>query len=81
MLLILLSIIVEQIEKKGELLDGTPFNMERSKELTRLLLKHYNILIKDCSTKSAFNSSNYIRIAIRDTNDNNTLINALKNFK
>ena len=66
---------------KGELLDGTPFNMERSKELTRLLLKHYNILIKDCSTKSAFNSSNYIRIAIRDTNDNNTLINALKNFK
>ena len=36
MLLILLSIIVEQIEKKGELLDGTPFNMERSKELTRL---------------------------------------------
>ena len=52
-----------------------------SKELTRLLLKHYNILIKDCSTKSAFNSSNYIRIAIRDTNDNNTLINALKNFK
>ena len=49
-----------------------------SKELTRLLLKHYNILIKDCSTKSAFNSSNYIRIAIRDTNDNNALVNALK---
>ena len=52
-----------------------------SKELTRLLLKHYNILIKDCSTKSAFNSSNYIRIAIRDTNDNNALVNALKELQ
>ena len=52
-----------------------------SRELTRLLLKHYNILIKDCSTKSAFNSSNYIRIAIRDTNDNNALVNALKELQ
>lgn len=42
-------------------------------ELTKLLLEK-NILIKDCSTKKAFNGRNYIRIAIRDLNDNNTLL-------
>ncbi len=48
-----------------------------ARELTRLLLEQYNILIKDCSTKSAFNGRNYIRIAVRDEDDNNQLINAL----
>lgn len=46
-------------------------------EMTQLLLAKYNILIKDCSTKSAFNGQNYIRIAVRDENDNNRLIDAL----
>ena len=49
-----------------------------SKELTELLLSKYNILIKDCSTKSAFNGACYVRIAIRSTADNQLLINALK---
>lgn len=46
-------------------------------ELTRLLLERHNILIKDCSAKSAFNGGNYIRIAVRSEKDNNRLIDAL----
>lgn len=49
-----------------------------SLELTELLLIKFNILIKDCGTKSAFAKRNYIRIAIRDINDNKVLIDALK---
>ncbi|MBR4793595.1 MAG: aminotransferase class I/II-fold pyridoxal phosphate-dependent enzyme [Bacteroidaceae bacterium] len=49
-----------------------------SKELTGLLLKKYNILIKDCGGKSAFSDHNYIRIAVRDRNDNHYLAEKLK---
>lgn len=48
-----------------------------SRELTELLLSKYNILIKDCSTKSAFKGADYIRIAIRSASDNRLLVNAL----
>lgn len=46
-------------------------------ELTVLLLEKHNILIKDCSTKMGFGGRNYIRIAIRDKKDNDTLTEAL----
>ena len=49
-----------------------------STELTRILLEKADILIKDCSTKSAFNGRNYIRIAIRDRKDNSKLVETLK---
>ncbi|WP_300886831.1 aminotransferase class I/II-fold pyridoxal phosphate-dependent enzyme [uncultured Alistipes sp.] len=50
-----------------------------SHELTRLLLDRYDILIKDCSTKSAFPAgSQYVRIAVRDRRDNDRLVEALK---
>ena len=49
-----------------------------STELTRLLLEKADILIKDCSTKSAFGGRNYIRIAIRDRKDNSKLVETLK---
>lgn len=49
-----------------------------STALTRLLLYSSNILIKDCSTKQAFNNGNYIRIAIRNEADNNKLLSRLK---
>ncbi len=48
-----------------------------STELTKRLLEK-NILIKDCSTKKAFNGKNYIRIAIRNKNDNDQIIHLLK---
>ena len=47
-------------------------------ELTQLLLKQYNILVKDCGTKSAFVDKEYIRIAIRDRVDNAFFVKALK---
>ena len=49
-----------------------------SSELVEVLLSKYNILIKDCGSKSAFAGSNYIRIAVRDAVDNNSLLQALK---
>ena len=49
-----------------------------STELTRILLEKADILIKDCSTKSAFDGRNYIRIAVRDRKDNSKLVEMLK---
>lgn len=51
-----------------------------SEELATALLDKYNILIKDCGTKKGFAGRNYIRIAIRNTRDNNMLLNALNNI-
>lgn len=47
-------------------------------ELAKVLLDRHNIIIKDCSSKNAFKSSNYIRLAVRSEADNNILINTLK---
>lgn len=49
-------------------------------ELTHLLLQHYNILVKDCGTKSAFAGKQYIRIAIRNRVDNAFFVEALKDL-
>lgn len=49
--------------------------------LARILLDRYGLLIKDCSGKRGFrDGSQYIRIAVRDTADNCTLIDALKSL-
>ena len=49
-----------------------------SHQLTELLLKHYNILIKDCDTKQGLHGKNMVRIAVRNKNDNDKLLKALK---
>ena len=49
-----------------------------SKELSTLLLERYNLLIKDCGSKSAFKGENYIRLAVRDREDNHYLVTKLK---
>ena len=49
-----------------------------SRQLTETLLEKYNILIKDCSGKNAMKGRNFIRIAVRDTKDNNALTEAMK---
>jgi histidinol-phosphate/aromatic aminotransferase/cobyric acid decarboxylase-like protein len=46
-------------------------------ELVEKLLKH-NILLKDCSKKAGFEGQDYVRIAIRNSKDNDCLIKALK---
>ena len=50
-----------------------------SRELAFKLLQK-NILIKDCGTKKAFNSGNYIRLAVRDRKDNSYLVRVLKSL-
>lgn len=45
------------------------------RELAVQLLKQHNILIKDCSTKC---HGNYIRLEVRNTEDNDKLLNALR---
>ena len=47
-------------------------------ELSRILLKEYKILIKDCSGKEGFEHKNYVRIAVRETTDNAFLIEQLQ---
>ena len=47
-------------------------------DLAQLLLNNFNILIKDCSSKCY---GNYIRIAVRNTHDNQLLIDALKHIQ
>ena len=47
-----------------------------SKEITKKLLIEYNILIKDLASK--MNGKQFLRLAVRNTEDNNALICALK---
>ena len=49
-----------------------------TEELTKRLLADYEIMIKDCNSKSFLKGRNYIRISIRNSEDNDRLIAALK---
>ncbi len=50
-------------------------------ELTEILLNRFDILIKDCNNKTGLVGKNYIRVAIRNSEDNDTLITALKELE
>ena len=49
-----------------------------SKELTKKMLIHHNLFIKDLSGKINRNGKQFVRIAVRDTEDNDQLVEALK---
>lgn len=49
----------------------------KAEDLAQLLLNKHNILIKDCSKKC---NGQYIRLAVRDTKDNTTLVEALRSL-
>lgn len=49
-----------------------------SQDLAVKLLDNHNILIKDLSTKNGFDNQNYIRLAIRRSDENIKLVEALK---
>lgn len=51
-----------------------------SNELSSVLLKRFNILIKSCNTKHGLENKNYIRIAVRNRTDNDRLLDALKSL-
>lgn len=48
-----------------------------SHELAKTLLSEYNIMIKDCDTKTGLHGRNFIRVSVRDTADNDKLADAL----
>ena len=49
-----------------------------TEELTKRLLADYEIMIKDCNSKNYLKGKNYIRISIRNSEDNDRLIAAFK---
>ncbi len=49
-----------------------------SEQLALMLIKKYNILIKNLSTKKGFDGKSFLRFAVRDEADNNTLVMALQ---
>lgn len=51
-----------------------------SNELSSVLLKRFNILIKSCNTKHGLENKNYIRIAVGNRIDNDRLLDALKSL-
>lgn len=51
-----------------------------AKQLTEDLLCDSKILIKDLSSKKGFDQGEYIRIAVRDTADNELLLEALRRY-
>lgn len=53
-----------------------------AREIVLYMLKHHNILTRDCSDKAGLTpNKQYMRIAIRDTEDNNRLIEGLMYMK
>jgi len=52
-----------------------------AKDLTFYLLNEFDILIKDCSSKMGFENKEYVRIAVRSAEDNDRLLEALKNIE
>ena len=52
---------------------------KKSVQLATDLCNHYSILIKDCTGKAGI-IDQYIRVAVRDTRDNETLINSLSSL-
>ena len=50
-------------------------------EELKYLLDKENIFIKDLKDKDGFNKEDYIRIAVKAEEENNKLIQALKNYK
>ena len=48
-----------------------------SHELSKRLLSQFNIMIKDCDSKTGLRGRNFIRISVRGTADNDRLVEAL----
>ena len=55
-------------------------SVKSAEELAVKLLDEKNIFIKDLSTKKGFEDGDYIRLAVRNTEDNDRLTAALKEF-
>lgn len=54
---------------------------QKIEELVLKMLKKHDILVRDCSGKAGFDGKQYMRIAVRNHEDNARLIAALKDFE
>ena len=52
-----------------------------ARELVLIMLKRFNILMRDCSGKGGFDGKQHMRIAVRDHKDNTKLIESLKQLE
>lgn len=52
-----------------------------AREIVLRTLKEHNILTRDCSDKTGFDGKQYMRIAVRNHEDNNKLIEAFKSLE
>ena len=52
----------------------------KADEIVIYMLKHHNILTRDCSNKPGLDGGQYMRISVRDHNDNSRLIQALESL-
>ena len=53
----------------------------KARELAFTMLKNHSILMRNCSSKDGFDGKQYMRIAVRDHEDNSRLIDALKKLE
>ena len=51
-----------------------------AKDVANILVKDYNILIKDLTAKDGVPSEKYIRLAVKNRKENDELIQALKSI-
>lgn len=54
---------------------------KNANQLVLTMLKRYNILVRDCSDKPGFDGKQYMRIAVRNHEDNAKLIQAFKELE
>ena len=52
-----------------------------AKEIVLYMLKHHNILTRDCSGKIGLDNKQYMRIAVRNHEENMRLLEALRDFE
>jgi len=56
-------------------------NNLKASDLTKKILSDYQIYIKDLTGKSGFEGKEYVRIAVRNKADNDSIINALEKIE
>lgn len=56
-------------------------NPYTAREIVLRTLKEHNILTRDCSDKTGFDGKQYMRIAVRNHEDNNKIIEAFKSLE
>ena len=51
---------------------------KNANQLVLMMLKRFNILVRDCSDKQGFDGKQYMRVAVRSHEDNVKFVQAFK---